>query len=807
MEQLYSKIDPHCHSRYSGLSSEWFLRKMGCPESFTEPQEIYDQARRRGMQFVTITDHNVIDGCLQIAHLPGAVIGCEVATHFPESGAKIDVITLGITEEQFAECMRLRENVYDLVKYLNKEGIFHIMAHPLYRMGAAYDIDHFERCLLLFKNMEVLNGTRTKAQNLTIRRLLDRLDRETIELLADKHGIEPVGEEPWRKNYTGGSDDHGGLLAGTTCTRVPRVETFDEFCAAVLAGKSEAEGTISTAHTLAHNIYRAAYKYIVEILGAYEVKKGDPINYMVMKLLFGDESSKPSAMDLVKRKVRKSLGRAELDTSPYQILTKIKDEAKTLIRENPKYKAMMFDPLPDDKDKLNRMVFDFFSILSNRIMAKLAEDMVSSIHELSFSRILDLIPGIGTAHFFLLPYYVAYGATNRSNRLIEEVSERYLPADLKVRGKKKVAMFTDTFEEVNGVSVVVKQMAEEARRSGTEMYIVKAGPGEDSIEGNVVHFQSVADVNLPEYPEVKLRFPSLLDVLDWCEHEEFSSIHAATPGTMGLMALLVAKILHIPLVGTYHTEITDYVRYLTGSDSMAKYASRYVRWFYERMEVVFAPSEASRRNLAAHGVDADLVHFIPWGVDTALFSPEKRDDKLWKKFGADGKLKLLYAGRISKEKDLDILSEAFVELCGERDDIALALAGGGPYREELEKILSEYPAHFLGYLDHNQLSAYYASADVFVFPSTTDTFGNVVLEAQAAGLPVIVSDQGGPKENVEHGKTGLIVPGRDALALKQAIRSLADDAELRKRMAANARPAVENKSLEATFEKYWDLHK
>ena len=463
--------------------------------------------------------------------------------------------------------------------------------------------------------------------------------------------------------------------------------------------------------------------------------------------------------------------------------------------------------MPQDKDELNRAVYGFLSVLSNKVMARLTNDLLAVVDELSFSKILDIIPGIGTAHFFLLPYYVAYGATNRSNRLIEEVSDRYLPPEEKFRAHKKTAMFTDTFDEVNGVAVVVKQMAEEARKAGAEMYIVKSGPEESHTEGNVVHFKSVADVKLPEYPEVKMRFPSLLDVLDWCEREEFTSIHAATPGTMGVMALMAAKILHVPFLGTYHTEITDYVRYLTGSDSMARVASKFVRWFYERMDVVFAPSETSRRNLAEHGVDDSRVHFIPWGVDTDMFDIGKRDPQLWRQHGADGKVKLLYAGRISKEKDLDILAEAFIELCAERDDVVLALAGGGPYREDLERLLSEYPAVFLGYLEHELLSRYYASADVFVFPSTTDTFGNVILEAQAAGLPVIVSDKGGPKENVTHGETGLITGARDALALKQAMRTLVDDPEMRKSMAQNARPAVLDKSIHTSFEKYWDLHK
>ena len=807
MSENQSKIDPHCHSKYSGEPSEWFLRKMKCPESFTEPQEIYDQAIERGMQFVTITDHNVIEGCLEIAHLPNVVVGCEFATYFPESGAKIDVVTLGISEEQYRELFRLRENVFDLVKYVNEERIFHFMAHPLYQMSKAYDIAHFEKCLLLFKNMEVLNGTRTKVQNLTTQRVFDNLDRQTIESLSAKHSLEPIGDEPWKKNSLAGSDDHGGLLVGTTSTAVPGVSSIDEFYAAVADGKSEPCGTIGTAHTMAHNIYRSAYKYIIEILGAFKPSKGDTLHFMVMKLLFGDESSKPKVVDVVKRKVKKKLGRAEPDTSPYQILTLIKEEAKGLIRSRPEFGGLLTEPLPKDKDELNEIVYSFMSVLGNRVIARITNDLLLAIDDLSFARIIDIIPAIGTAHFFLLPYYVAYGATNRSNRLIEEVSNKYLPEDQRVRAQKKVAMFTDTFDEVNGVAIVVKQMAEEAKRAGAEMYIVKSGSGATSRNGNVFHFESVADVSLPEYPETKLRFPSLLDILDWCEKEEFTSIHAATPGTMGLVALLAAKILHLPFVGTYHTEITDYVRYLTGSDSMARLAAKYIHWFYELMDVVFAPSSASRDNLATHGVEPDRVHFIPWGVDTELFNTDKRDIHFWDSFDVDGKIKLLYAGRISKEKDLDVLADVFIEICGERDDLTLVLAGDGPFREELQKRLEPYPAVFLGYIEHQKLATVYASSDLFVFPSTTDTFGNVIIEAQACGLPVIVSDKGGPKENVIDGETGFITPGRDHAALKKAIVKLADDSELRKSMSEKARPTVSEKSQKTSFAKYWRLHR
>jgi glycosyltransferase involved in cell wall biosynthesis len=805
---LHSAIDMHCHSKHSGESSEWFLKKMRVPESWTEPQALYDLAKKRGMQFVTITDHNVIDGCLEIAHLDDVVISSEIATWFPDSKCKLDILCVDITESQFTDLIKLQDNVYELVDYLNQHNIFHSLAHPLYNMNGKLDLEHFERCMLMFKNVEVLNGARTKQQNLTVERVVQQLTPEIIDRLANKYDLEPRGNEPWKKAITSGSDDHGGLLIGTNGTVVPKVANFEEFKAKVANCESDYYGTIGTSHTLAHNIYRAAYMYVLNVVTSYSPKKGDPFHYMLMKLLFNDDSHKPSAFSYIKRKIKKKfLGRSEPDKSPGKIFTIMKEEANKLLKEKPHHKRLLTESLPEKKDDLNRVVFNFMSDLANRVTAKLSRDIINAAKDAKISKIVDLIPALGTIHTLLLPYYVAYGVTNSSNKVIKAVSDTYLPQDQRVRSVKKVAMFTDTYDEVNGVAVIVKQMAQEAKNAGVEMLVIKSGPEKDHSDGNIFHFQSVADVSLPEYPETKLHFPSLLDIIDWCDQQNFTSIHAAVPGSMGLLALLISRILHIPFVSTYHTEITDYVRYLTGSNALAKYASKYAKWFYSLCEVIFAPSEASRMSLVKHGIFPDLIHFIPWGVDMELFNPAQRDETVWKEHEVNRPLKLLYVGRISKEKNLDVLAKSFIKLCEERQDCQLVLAGGGPYRPELQEMLKDYPVTFLGYLDQKELAQYYAASDIFVFPSTTDTFGNVIIEALASGLPVIVSDMGGPKENMEHEVTGLITKSLDSKDLYLAMKRLVEDDSLRRKMSEAARPAVKGKSRRESFSKYWDLHK
>ncbi len=204
------KIDLHVHSKYSVRPSQWILQKLGCPECFTEPAEVYRIARQKGMNLVTITDHNTISGSAEIAHLPDTFISEEVTTYFPDDGCKAHVLVYDINDAIHREIHKVRENIFDLVGYLTQTGIVHVLAHPLYSVNDKLTIDHFEKFLLLFSNFEI-NGARDDYQNLAIRLILENLSPEILDRLIDKHGIVPAFPEPWRKSLTGGSDDHSSL--------------------------------------------------------------------------------------------------------------------------------------------------------------------------------------------------------------------------------------------------------------------------------------------------------------------------------------------------------------------------------------------------------------------------------------------------------------------------------------------------------------------------------------------------------------------------------------------------------------------
>lgn len=276
-------------------------------------------------------------------------------------------------------------------------------------------------------------------------------------------------------------------------------------------------------------------------------------------------------------------------------------------------------------------------------------------------------------------------------------------------------------------------------------------------------------------------------MIDYLEREGFTSIHVSTPGTMGLLGLLAAKLMNMPAAGTYHTDIPQYVRDLTNDEFLEKAAWNYMIWFYSQMEEVMVPSASTRNQLIEHGLPADKTRPLPRWVDTERFSPAKRDEGFWAGYGLNGGVKLLYVGRVSKEKNLALLADAFTAVIDAGFGCSLIVIGDGPYREEMVGRLAGYPVLFTGYLGGEELARGYASADLFVFPSATDTFGNVVLEAQASGLPVIVSDEGGPKELMMDWETGIVVPAGNRGALVDAMVCLLKDRRKLAELGANAR--------------------
>ncbi len=778
------KADLHVHSSHSNKPTYWAMRKFNCPESYTAPLQLYQSALARGMDFVTITDHNAISGALEIAHLPQTFISSEITAHFPENGCKVHVVVLDITESQFHEIMGLRKNVHELTAYLKQQRIAHFLAHPLYAQNDKLTIEIIERSLLLFSTFEVRNGCRARRFNQVTETLVGSLTPAIMERLADKHGIAPGSPTPWLKGIVGGSDDHGGLFIARAHTCAQAGATLPEFLTAIQNGRSWADGQHGGPLTMAHSLYGVAHSFYRERFGERR-RTATPFVSALLDRFFNLGPAKGSFVEKIRLFVLKNLPESG-STREKSFEQLLDSEARQLLNDAPFLAELK-------EADLNRKIFMVTSRLVNRILYQYTTRFLSLTMQAGFFEYLNTVGTIGLVHLLVSPYYLAFFHQHKGKELIAAIRARFPEAPLQPV-EEKIALFTDTLDEINGVAITIRRLIGTARERGVKLTVITCSDHDSSQREGVKQFKPVGDFVLPEYPELKLSFPPILDLLQYIEQEGITSIHVSTPGTVGLLGLLIGRLMDIPVAGTYHTDIPQYVRTLTNDEFLEQAAWSYMTWFYNQMEEVLVPSAGTREQLLSHGLAPEKLQPLPRWVDTEQFSPVKRVEQYWQQRGLAGELTLLYVGRVSKEKALDLLVEAFRTLVREGLPVGLAIVGDGPYRAEMEAELAGYPALFTGFLQGEQLQQAYASADLFVFPSATDTFGNVVLEAQAAGLPVIVSDAGGPRELMQAGSTGLVFPADDLTELLAALRRLAQSPLLRVRMAQAARNFVLEKA-------------
>src|SRR3982751_1735843 len=224
-----SRCDLHIHSKFSARSEDWLFRRFDFPDSCTEPAELYAQLRERGMDFVTITDHDSIDGCLAILDRPQTFISEQVTTYFPQDACKIHLLVWGITTAQHQDISVCRSNILELQRYLAQHRIAHAVAHPLYSINGKLTAAHLEKLILLFKHFEGLNGLRDALLSDLTQTLLGGLTGKKVEEFANRQNLSPTHAEPWRKILIGGSDDHGGKFLASAYTETPNVRSTRGF--------------------------------------------------------------------------------------------------------------------------------------------------------------------------------------------------------------------------------------------------------------------------------------------------------------------------------------------------------------------------------------------------------------------------------------------------------------------------------------------------------------------------------------------------------------------------------------------------
>jgi glycosyltransferase involved in cell wall biosynthesis/predicted metal-dependent phosphoesterase TrpH len=746
-----TRVDMHCHSTASEISKLGVQRAVGLPECATPPEEVYALAKRRGMDFVTITDHDTIDGVLTIADRPDVFVSEELTAHFRGEPQAVHVLCYGLTPEDHEWLQAHSGDVELCAAYLYERELACALAHPYYNVGAPLHSRHRRRLAELFGVWETRNGARARELN---------LPAATYVATRDSIGI-------------GGSDDHAGVDIGRTFTEAPAATTSEEFLDHMRAGRVTARGKQGSAAKWAHAaIALAARSLMPADDGRGETVRPDPrrVLNMVQRLLReGDARHGATGGDL----------------SPA--------DAHCLLRAW--LSAVELDHL-DERGLIALMQADDFSHSGlYRRACRLHERKLRAAVELAVraatgeAEVLAAAEGLFESCIAAIPYApaTAFLANERAKLDDRAGDDGETP---------RVAILADGIGSMHGVTRTIEEIRQRGV-PGFEIEVVATDPAVDR------RLSAVAEIDVPYYPGLEIGVPSLPAAVQTLSDGAFDAIHVCSPGPAGIAGALVARALGLPLIGSYHTELTAYADLRSGDPRVAGAMAMAVGAFYNACDIVLSPSAASDRALAEIGMPRERVLRWDRGIDTARFDPSLRDPaSLDIGRGGNGgdRVNVLYSGRITREKGAELLADAFLHAREREPRLHLVLAGGGPEQEHLRERVGDEHSTFLGWLAGGELARAYASADLFLFPSATDTFGQVILEAQASGLPVVAVAEGGPLSLIEHRVSGLLCEAR-ADVLSGAVLELLASPLLRERLALAGLAAVRSRTWERALQR------
>jgi glycosyltransferase involved in cell wall biosynthesis/predicted metal-dependent phosphoesterase TrpH len=707
------------------------------------------------MDFVTITDHDTIAGCLEIADRPGVFTSEELTTWFAGEEQAVHVLCYGITPEDHEFLQAHARDLETCAAYLHEREITSALAHPFFHVAAPLTARHRRRLAQLFPVWEVRNGLRARELNMP------------AAVYIDTHGGTGIG----------GSDDHAGVDIGRTFTATPPASTPEQFLTHVREGRATAHGSQGSAAKWAHSALALATRALMRGGGPAEASSASPAAVLeIAERVVADGGERGG-------EVTSNLGAAE---------------ATALLRA-----WLDSVDLPTDPGELIALMkADDFSHSdlfrrSRRIHERRLREAVGEV-----AAAVERRDGYGEAATKLfeaaipaIPYVPATTILGNEkaklSRDAESVRTKRSPAVVEAADSgdgepRRVALVVDAVGSMHGVSHTIERV----REHGVPGYDVEVIGTDSQVDRRL---PAVAEIEMPFYAGMQIGIPSIPELVETIAEGRYDLVHLSSPGPAGVGAALTGRIGGRPVIGSYHTELAAYAGMRSQDAGLEAGIRIALSLFYRQCEVVLSPSPPSDDSLVGLGVERDRIGRWARGVDLALYDPAKGDPDAY-----PGEVKVLYAGRLTKEKGVDLLAEGFLR-ARERDPrLHLLLAGGGPEEAALRERLGDR-ATFLGWLDRERLAHAYASADLFLFCSRTDTYGQVVAEAQASGLPVVAVGEGGPLSLIRNRHSGwLVEPDADAVAA--AVAQLASSPFLREHLSRTALAEVRGRTWEAAFE-------
>ncbi len=373
--------------------------------------------------------------------------------------------------------------------------------------------------------------------------------------------------------------------------------------------------------------------------------------------------------------------------------------------------------------------------------------------------------------------------------------------ELSLEPRLRIALVTETYPpEINGVALTLKRMVDGLIARGHCIQLIRPRQMSSEVPAHGSSFEELLSrgCRIPRYEGLRFGLPAKPALVRNWSRQRPDLVHVATEGPLGWTAVSAAARLRLPVTSDFHTNFDEYSRHY-GIGWLKQPVSAYLRRFHNRTAATFVPTRAMARALTDHGYRR--VEVVARGVDADLFSPLRRDASLRRSWGvADHGLVVAYVGRIAPEKNLELVVRAFEAIRSRYPEARLVIVGDGPQRSEF---MREHPHYvFAGMRTGEDLAAHYASADLFLFPSLSETFGNVTLEAMASALPVVAYRHAAAAELLVDGESGMTIASGDEEGFVAGALRLAGDSALRARFGAAARRCAEGQDWEAVIDRF-----
>lgn len=802
------RIDLHCHDHNSDKPDELWGRILGLPETWLKTRHLVKCLRANGSDVVTITNHNNARSCWQMLEDgQDVLVAAEFTCHFPEIDLFCHVLTYGFDREQEAILDQKRQNIYDFLRYAAVHDIPVVLPHPLYFYSSNehIDLELFEKLAVMFQRFEVLNGQRDLWQSTLTLNWVQSLTPEKIRAYARKHKLNPqeFGVDPDQpKVLTGGSDDHMGIFAGQCGSylmvpdlqeRLKTERASDLALEALRAGRVVPFGEVGESQKL--NI--ALLDYFAQIATRIEdpgllrilLHRGDTwdkiacfgISNVLLELqkhkhsrkFFGFvhdalQGKKPNKMLKwkISRKYRFCIRHLEAiadsrHPSPEVFVATVNNSIAQLFTE---LNLLMFSRIRDSE------LFD-----PDTQQGKLSTEEVTRKFELP-SQLTALIFGGKSIHtrvgsrslrklfdqlsFPMLISMVLTGASLASTRVLYQ--NRQFLNDFAARTDRnqhdcRVLYLTDTLFDKNGVSNSLSGKLRQVQENDIAIdFLICHATAESAPHLRVL--KPLETFTLPDSGGQQLRVPDLMEIARIFYEGGYDRVACSTEGPMVLVALFLKYKFNVPCFFFMHTDWIEYIKCTTNATHHERdRIRRLLRLLYSQFDGVFVLNSDHRGWLIGHEMQLqpERVHLTAHHAPQPLPGVRSIDKHELFADAGDQTPVLLIACRISREKGLFDLPEVLAEARKSLPDLRMVIAGSGPDEEELKAALPD--AVFLGWLEQSRLAQLYAGLDLFVFPSRFDTFGNVLLEAFAYGMPVIAYNCKGPKDIIEDGVSGYLV--------------------------------------------------